>query len=187
MSMMTYFEFMKFLDKPLPGFNKRVISRIDYDDLLVDLAVADIQNFAKKQQQKPIIIYGYNRGWIWRDDTKQFYEVDRKYGFNGHFSAMQSVILDLDSQESSKFMQIQPYKWDHSQVTTGLTPEFIKNNVQMKHNLNLRAYVWMRHPHTGSIDPYRLKGDRLEKICDQKMIKTLDIETHFGRKLEIKL
>ena len=174
----------------IQGEDKRIISRVDYDDLISDQVVADIQTFARLHQKKPFSVYGYNYGWVWRDDTCQLYELDKNYKvFGGHFSAMQSVVLDC-SRALKIFHKVHPYLWDHSSVVSyinSLPRDLAEREVELKHNLNLRAYVWMRHKNTGSVDPYRLKADRIQQVVDKHIIEVLDFETHFGKKLEVKV
>ena len=173
---------------------KRIISRVDYDDLLLNIVVEDTQEFARNHQKNVVSIYGYNNGWTWRDDNGQLYETDKRYGFAGHFSALQSIILDvykarmLNQNEFDALSGLVPYMWDHSLCMSYVKklPSNIQQYIEMKYNLNLRAYVWMRHANTGSIDPYSLKADKMTQIKDKKLIDALDFEMQFGRKLDIK-
>lgn len=170
--------------------DKRIISRVDYDDLILDSVVADIQTFAKLHQKKPLSVYGYNYGWLWRDDTSQLYEIDKNYKvLGGHFSAMQSVVCDC-AKCDEMLCKVHPYLWDHSSIvsyTNTLPRDLIQREIEIKHNLNVRAYVWIRHRNTGSIDPYKFKADRVQQVVDKHIIHALDFETHFGKKLEVKV
>lgn len=176
------------------GCTKRVISRVDYDDLLLNAVIEDTQEFARKHQKNVVSIYGYNNGWTWRDDNHWLYETDKKYGFAGHFSALQSVILDvckartLNQDKFDVLSKLMPYIWDHSSCMSYVKklPSNIQQYIEMKYNLNLRAYVWMRHANTGSIDPYNLKADKMSQVKDKKLIDALDFETQFGRRLDIR-
>ena len=170
--------------------DKRIISRVDYDDLVSDLVVEDIQAFATHHQKKPFTVYGYNYGWLWRDDTCQLYEIDKNYKvFGGHFSVMQSVILDCSKADKS-FHKVHPYLWDHSSVVSfinSLPRDLAEKETEIRYNLNLRAYVWMRHKNTRSADPYKLKAERIQQVVDKNIIRVLDFETHFGKRLEVKV
>lgn len=174
---------------------KRIISRVDYDDLLLNVVVEDTQEFARKHQKNIVSIYGYNNGWTWRDDNHQLYETDKRYHFTGHFSALQSIVLDackarmLKQNEFDTLSRLEPYMWDHSLCMSYVKklPSNIQQYIEMKYNLNLRAYVWMRHANTGSIDPYSLKADKMSQVKDKKLIDALDFETQFGKSLDIRI
>lgn len=184
--LMTKDQFTILLNQNNDSFDKRIISRVDYDDLLLNIVVSDIQNTALRLQQKPILVYGYNNGWVWRDDTKQLYKVEKLYNFNGHFSVMQSVILDMSSK-IKELLKIQPYIWDHSHIALNIDKKYFQKYMQLSFNFNLNAYVWMRHMNTGSINPYKIKADKVENITNIKLIQCLDFEIYFGRKIEINI
>lgn len=102
---------------------------------------------------------------------------------------MQSVVLDRLNADKC-FHRVHPYLWDHSAVASyiNLLPrELAEREVELKHNLNLRAYVWMRHSNTGSVDPYNLKASRLSRVTNKHIVDALDFETHFGKRLEVKV
>lgn len=109
---------------------------------------------------------------------------------------MQSVILDVSrvrsfgEDDARKLIQMHPYMWDHSSIsnyTSRLPKDLVEREIEVKHNLNLRAYVWMRHKNTGSIDPYKIKADRIQQVKDRKIMDVLDFESHFGKKLNVKV
>ena len=85
-----YNKFLKdFVRNATKNFDILITTRIDYDDLIYYDAVNDVNN------NKPLILYGYNRGVYFFEKENKFYEFYSIYNNNGAMSIFCSLITLL--------------------------------------------------------------------------------------------
>ena len=122
-----------------------IVTRIDYDDLVWNGAVDDIQHRIGKA---PLYIYGYNRGYAWHEgkiDLMAFYQ---EYGKRGHMSIFQSCIINTSDEDITG---IHPYKWNHTKPMESFAIKAIpQGKVLYEPNYTKDAFVWVRHENTSS-------------------------------------
>lgn len=122
-----------------------IISRIDYDDLVWNGAVADAQSRIGKA---PLYIYGYNRGYAWKEGDASIMAFYQEYKKRGHMSIFQSAIVKTSVSE---LVGIHPYKWNHTKPMEALEARGIKPSlVKFEPNYTKDAFVWVRHENTSS-------------------------------------
>ena len=122
-----------------------IITRIDYDDLVWNGAVDDIQSRIGKA---PLYIYGYNRGYAWLEKTADLMSFYQEYAKRGHMSIFQSCIVDTRVKE---LICMHPYKWNHTKPMDSIERNNIKNSlVKFEPNYTRDAFVWVRHENTSS-------------------------------------
>jgi hypothetical protein len=83
----------KFLRNITEGFNILITTRIDYDDRIYYDAV----NYVRKQINinKPMFLYGYNRGVFFFESNNKYYEFLFK-ARNGALALFESLIIVLN-------------------------------------------------------------------------------------------
>lgn len=122
-----------------------IITRIDYDDLVWDGAVADAQ---KRIGLAPLYIYGYNRGYAWKEDDDKIMAFYQEYKKRGHMSIFQSAIIQTNDPD---VVGIHPYKWNHTKPMESPHVQAIrKDKVKYEPNYTKDAFVWVRHENTSS-------------------------------------
>jgi len=122
-----------------------IISRIDYDDLVWNGAVADAQSRIGKA---PLYIYGYNRGYAWKEGDASIMAFYQEYKKRGHMSIFQSAIIKTSCSEVAG---IHPYKWNHTKPMEALEARGIKPSLfKFEPNYTKDAFVWVRHENTSS-------------------------------------
>lgn len=122
-----------------------IVTRIDYDDLVWNGAVDDIQ---KRIGIAPLYIYGYNRGYAWHEGKTDLMAFYQEYQKRGHMSIFQSCIIKTSVQE---LVSIHPYKWNHTKPMESIENHNISGSlVKFEPNYNKDAFVWVRHENTSS-------------------------------------
>ena len=122
-----------------------IITRIDYDDLVWNKAVEDIQSRTGKA---PLYIYGYNHGYMYVSGSKEAYALHQEYRGNGTMSVFQSCIIDARDAE---LIGLHPYKWNHTRPFEVLDILGIdRSKVLFERDLTSNALAWVRHENTMS-------------------------------------
>lgn len=122
-----------------------IVTRIDYDDLVWNGAVEDVQ---KRIGIAPLYIYGYNRGYAWKEGDASIMVFYQEYKKRGHMSIFQSAIIKTSVSE---VVGIHPYKWNHTKPMEALETRGIKPAlVKFEPNYTKDAFVWVRHENTSS-------------------------------------
>ena len=75
------------------GFDILITSRIDYDDVIYYDAVNDVRKAINNN--KPMLLYGYNRGVYYFEKEDKYYEFYRIYNNEGTMSVFHSLITVL--------------------------------------------------------------------------------------------
>lgn len=81
------------------NFDILITTRIDYDDLIYYDAVNDVRKAINNN--KPMILYGYNRGVYYFEKEKEFYEFYMSYDNEGTMSIFNSLITLLNKVNDS--------------------------------------------------------------------------------------
>lgn len=76
------------------GFDALITTRIDYDDIIYYDAVNDVRKAIN--MNKPILLYGYNRGIYYFEKEGKFYDFYRTYKNEGCMSIFASLIIALN-------------------------------------------------------------------------------------------
>mgnify|MGYP002624488085 CR=1 FL=1 len=76
------------------GFDVLITTRIDYDDIIYYDAVNDVRKSIN--MNKPILLYGYNRGILYFEKTGKYYDFYRTYKNQGCMSIFASLIIVLN-------------------------------------------------------------------------------------------
>ena len=71
-----------------------ITTRIDYDDRIYYDAVNDIRKTININ--KPILLHGYNRGVIYFESNRKYYEFDKANQTNGAWSVFLSLIIFIN-------------------------------------------------------------------------------------------
>lgn len=122
-----------------------IVTRIDYDDLVWNGAVEDVQ---KRIGIAPLYIYGYNRGFAWQEGKHDLMVFYQEYKKHGHMSIFQSCVINTGVQE---LVGIHPYKWNHTRPLEAIERgEINKQLVKFEPNYLKDAFVWVRHENTSS-------------------------------------
>lgn len=122
-----------------------IITRIDYDDLVWNGAVEDVQ---KRIGIAPLYIYGYNRGYAWKEGDANIYAFYQEYKKRGHMSVFQSAVIQTNNPT---FLGIHPYKWNHTKPCESQTFEGIDQTlIKFEQNYVRDAFVWVRHENNSS-------------------------------------
>ena len=75
-------------------FNILITTRIDYDDRIYYDAVNDVRKSVNIN--KPIVLYGYNRGLKYYEIDDKYYELNVDFGNRGVMSVFISLIINLN-------------------------------------------------------------------------------------------
>ena len=86
----SYKNYVKKISK---GFDILITSRIDYDDLIYYDAVNDVRKAI--DLNKPILLYGYNKGVYYFESDNKYYDFFRTYNHKGCMSIFVSLITVL--------------------------------------------------------------------------------------------
>ena len=76
------------------GYDVLITSRIDYDDRIYYDAVNDVRKFINNK--KPMFIFGYNRGVLFYENDKKYYDFDYNFNNEGALGIFLSLIVVLD-------------------------------------------------------------------------------------------
>jgi len=76
------------------GFDILITSRIDYDDIIYYDAVNDVRKAINSN--KPMLLYGYNRGVYYFEKDNKFYDFYETYNNEGTMSIFNSLITVLN-------------------------------------------------------------------------------------------
>lgn len=85
--------FKNYVRNATKGFDIFISTRIDYDDRIYYDAVNDVRkaiNF-----NRPMILYGYNRGFIYYEKDNKYYDFYKSYNNEGVMSVFISLIIVL--------------------------------------------------------------------------------------------
>ena len=76
------------------GYDVLITSRIDYDDRIYYDAVNDVRKVINNK--KPMFIFGYNRGVLFYENDKKYYDFDYNFNNEGALGIFLSLIVVLD-------------------------------------------------------------------------------------------
>ena len=76
------------------GFDILITTRIDYDDRIYYDAVNDVRKAINSN--KPMLLYGYNRGLVYYEYDNKYYELNREDKKNDVFSIFISLVIFLN-------------------------------------------------------------------------------------------
>ena len=83
----------KYIRNMSKGFDILITSRIDYDDIIYYDAVNDVRKAINSN--KPMVVYGYNRGVYYFENDRNYYEFYETYNNEGTMSIFNSLITVL--------------------------------------------------------------------------------------------
>lgn len=139
-------ECMDFCKEQSVGYDWMICTRMDYDDLVKNTAVDEVQKHVEKNQNADAITYGYNEGLSYYNGD--LYVFDKPgYDYKGYFSVFESVCFNLkhevgffiyNANHTELKQVVQGYCTEH-----GLTCKVIDTNDNMN-------FVWVRHKNTGT-------------------------------------
>ena len=86
--------FKGFLKKITKGYDVLITTRIDYDDRIYYDAVNDVRKYVNIN--RPISLYGYNRGIIYFEFNNKYYNFYKNYRNKGTMSIFVSLIIVLN-------------------------------------------------------------------------------------------
>lgn len=122
-----------------------IVTRIDYDDLVWNGAVDDIQ---KRIGKAPLYVYGYNRGFAWQEGTSDLRLFLQDYRGKGNMSVFQSCVINTSLLGP---VGIHPYRWNHTKpLESSVCQGINKNDILFERNFDTDAFIWVRHENTSS-------------------------------------
>ena len=83
-----------FIKNMTKGYDVLISTRIDYDDQIYYDAVNDVRK--EINVNKPILVYGYHRGFYYFESNGKYYEFYNSFGNNGPMSVFASLIIILN-------------------------------------------------------------------------------------------
>ena len=141
-------EYFKFCVDSANGYDWIILTRMDYDDLVKNTAVEEIQDIVAKNNNYDIICSGYNTGYIMHNETFYRFE-ETSYHNDGYFSIFESVCTNLNSTAKIKSI----YSYTHTKLKNEIR-EYAKANglkcMIYEKPKNCDNFVWVRHENTGT-------------------------------------
>ena len=155
-------KFKNYVRKIAKGFDVLISSRYDYDDRIYYDAVNDIRK--EVNYNKPMFLYGYNRGFIYFESNDTYYEFERNFnlGVMSIFFSLITIIdkvndtytiLDLGNHacikknllDNYKLYGIPELKYDPALFEAG-SPKFVyvRQNYSSYYNKNKQIYIGTR-------------------------------------------
>ena len=139
-------EMTRLIEDALDKYDFVIQSRLDFDDFIFKNAVEDTQN--KVKECAGFLAYGYCKGYVYV--RGELYPFDRAYEGRGggHFSAMQSLIMESSFAKKLPFTEI--YDFGHTVFRRRLK-EFLEENGEkfsesmFQQNTKDLAYIYFRH------------------------------------------
>ena len=143
----------KYLRKFTKNFDVLITTRIDYDDIIYYDAVNDVRkaiNF-----NKPMFLYGYNRGIMYFESEGKSSDFDSKGKIDGVWSIFLSLILVLNKVNDTYTIYD---LGDHSQIRKTLLENYKSYGIK---KLNYEPtlfdsgdikFAWIRQKYSGSYD-----------------------------------
>ena len=92
-------EIKNYVKKISSGFDVLITTRIDYDDRIYYDAVNDVRKAVNTN--RPMFLYGYNRGVYYLETEGKYYDADYNYGNKGAHGIFLSLILVLNKVNDS--------------------------------------------------------------------------------------
>jgi hypothetical protein len=92
-------EIKNYVHKKSLGFDVLITTRYDYDDRIYYDAVNDVRKAVNIN--RPMILYGYNRGIYYFEKDKKYYDTYSNWGNKGSSSIFLSLILTLNKVNDS--------------------------------------------------------------------------------------
>ena len=83
-----------YVRKKARGFDILITTRIDYDDRIYYDAVNDVRKAINVN--RPILLYGYNKGLLYYESNNKYYDFDKTMMKNGIWSVFISLIVNLN-------------------------------------------------------------------------------------------
>ena len=114
----TYIETIlnfKYLKNITKSANILITTNIDYDDIIYYDAVNDVRKAININ--KPLVLYGYNRGVYYFEKNNKYYEFYSTYGNNGTMSIFVSLITVLNKVNGTYIIYD---LWSHTRVRSNL-------------------------------------------------------------------
>ena len=135
------------------GFDVLITTRIDYDDRIYYDAVNDVRKAININ--KPILIYGYNRGVYFYESDNKYYEFYKNYNNNGTMSIFCSLIIVLNKVNDT-----------YNVYSIALHPVIRKNILEKYKSYGIKKlyydpaifdsgdakFVWVRQNYSGTLD-----------------------------------
>ena len=156
------------------GFDVLITTRIDYDDIIYYDAVNDVRKAIN--MNKPILLYGYNRGIYYFEKEGKFYDFYRTYKNEGCMSIFASLIIALNKVNDTYIV------YDlitHKEIRKRLLEKYksygIKKIVYEPAIFDSGdpKFVWVRQKYSGSYIQNKMKN--------QLIIKNFNLNKFFGK------
>ncbi len=158
-------EYIEFCKNESKGYDWLILTRMDYDDLVKNTAVEEIQTIISNNDMYDLLCYGYNTGYTMF--KKNLYVFD-KPGYNkyGYFSIFESLCIKINSNVDL----FDIYFFNHTQLKKEVTN--IGKSKQLKYLIPPESnsqdnFVWVRHENTGTelLSGVKAFNLRLKKLC----------------------
>ena len=134
------------------GYDVLITTRIDYDDRIYYDAVNDVRKVI--DVNKPMMLYGYDKGAHYYEIDNKYYEFNMTYGNKGCMSIFVSLIIILNKTKDT-------YDIYDLGSHTGVRKKILDNYQQYGiKNLNYNPaifdsgsakFVWVRHNYSGTL------------------------------------
>lgn len=137
-----------FISNNSKDYDYLITSRMDYDDLVYNNAVEDIQQYVKLKP-KYLLTYGYTNGTLLRG--KKLYIYNPNYT-NGYFSVFFSCIINLHNLSAINVCQL----GNHTNIKESIQNICLSKNILYDENMFIMPkednyyFVWVRHENTSS-------------------------------------
>ena len=132
-----------------------ITTRIDYDDRIYWNAVNDVRKVVNLS--KPVLLYGYNRGFFYFEDLDIYTEFFKNYKNEGTMSIFQSLIIILNKvNDSYTIYDI----GSHTRVRKNLLKNYKRFGLkQLAYDpaifeFDFPKFVWVRQNYSGTLKKY---------------------------------
>ena len=155
----------KYIKKVTNGSDILITTRIDYDDQIYYDGVNDVRKAI--DINKPLLLYGYNRGVYYFESNNKYYEFYRTYNHEGAMSIFVSLIISLKKVKKiisvydlgghtriKKFLQRHYNKFVTGQISYELA---IFENAKPK-------FIWVRQNYSGTYNIYKNYIKKLKQV-----------------------
>lgn len=151
-----YKGFKKYLRRITKGSDILITTRIDYDDQIYYNAVNDVRKAI--DLNKPMLLYGYNRGLYYFESNNKYYEFYRTYNNEGVMSIFVSLIIVLKKVNNA----ISVYDLGGHTVIKKTLKKYYKKFGIEKLNYDPAIFekkkpkfIWVRQNYSGTYNRYK--------------------------------
>ena len=142
-----------------------ITTRIDYDDRIYYDAVNDVRKAV--DIKKPIILYGYNKGFFYYEKNNKYYEFNRNDTTNGLMSVFSSLIIVLNKvNKTFDIYELGTHMWVRKKILRSYKTFGIKelNYEPAIYDSGGRKFVWVRQKYSGQFHFTNSIGKKLN-LC----------------------